>query len=167
MPTTLPFVFRSSDDRIGSDGISSTAERLDGLLVIDEAQLRVQWRRSRKIERVGLTEVRTDTETDPVGEVLIDLTRLGSAQMRRVWLRWPPGWYVALTARDLKVLEPLARTGGIPLDHPAELLLPVRRKMLDLAREFVAELNLAVADRILARAEESRLLPPNLERNAD
>jgi hypothetical protein len=57
----LPFFLRRSREVVSAEEITSTAERIDGLLRLDGEQLIVQWRVAREIDRVG-QEIRTDHE---------------------------------------------------------------------------------------------------------
>jgi hypothetical protein len=157
----LPFTLTRSDSVVGEE-IVSTTERVHGLLRLDGERLVLQWRVSRSTQRVG-SEIRTDRETEPVREVEIPLAALAGATVRWVWWRWPPGRYLALTGADLRAFEEAARTGGLQLDHPAELLVQVRRADFLAAREFAGELDLAIADRALRAAEAARPLPPGAE----
>jgi hypothetical protein len=61
--------------------------------------------------------------------------------------RWLLGFgaRLVLQAADLRAFDVLAGPEGLKLDHPAELVLRLRRKDLLTAEEFAAELALAVA----------------------
>ena len=65
-----------------------------------------------------------------------------------------------LRASDLRAFEEVAGEGGLRLDHPAELLLDLRRADLLPAEEFAAEVALAVAERALGEVEDVPRLPP-------
>jgi hypothetical protein len=154
----LPFTFSRSHDVIGKKEITSTTERVDGLLLLSGDQLVIQWRLARNTDRVG-QEIRTDRELEPIREVVIPISALAGAQVRWAWLAWPPGHRLVLTAADLRAFEQIAGTGGLSLDHPAELTVHVRRSDRLAAREFVSELELAVAEIALQAAEH----PPQIE----
>ena len=131
---------------------------MHALLRPDGDELHIQWRVARKTERVGW-QIRTDTEVEPVREVTVPLSAVGGATVRRRW-RWPPGIYVVLTAADLRAFEEVAGAAGLSLDHPAELALRLRGADLELGHEFVGELELALAERALAAAEDKGQLRP-------
>jgi hypothetical protein len=138
----LPFVIHRKHDVVGVE-ITSTKETVHGLL-------RVGW------------QIRTDTEVEPVREVTVPLSAVGGATVRRRW-RWPPGIYVVLTAADLRAFEEVAGAAGLSLDHPAELALRLRGADLELGHEFVGELELALAERALAAAEDKEQLRAGAE----
>ena len=58
-----------------------------------------------------------------------------------------------LQAADLHAFRALAGEAALLLDHPAELVLDLRRGDRAVAREFVAELDLALAEAALQAAE--------------
>jgi hypothetical protein len=155
----LPFVLRRAHDVIRAGEITSTREQLHGLLRLDGDGERVvvQWSVARETSRVG-REIRTDRELGPVREVVVPLASIAGARLRRVWRRWPPGRggdLLVLTAADLRAFEGLAGGEGVPglvLEHPAELTVELRRQDREAAREFVAELELALAEQALGRA---------------
>jgi hypothetical protein len=160
MPVTvaLPFVLRRSDDVITDAGITSTSESVHGLVRLDGEQLVVQWRAARAVERVG-REIRTDRDVDPVREAAVPLAGVAGAAVRWRWRAWPPGPVLVLTAADLRAFEALVGAAGLRSEHPAQLVLPLRRADLGAARAFAAELEMAVADRMLRDAEASGRLP--------
>lgn len=154
----LPFFLSRSDDVIGWE-ITSTTETVHGLLLLDGPRVIIQWRVGRQTDHIG-TEIRTDREVDPVQEVVLPLGEIATATVRAS--RWP--WSrlrLVLTAADLRTFEQVTGMGGLRLDHPAELVLRVRRGDRTLAWEFVGELQLALAELALnrAEAEASEALP--------
>jgi len=155
-PSALPFTLRRSDTSYGMEEFVTTTESVVGLLRLDDDRLVVQWRRSRSTQRMG-TVMRTDRDVEHVREVVIPLAALAGATVRWIWWRWPPGLHLVLTAADLVAFEEIAGGGGLRLDHPAELVLRIRRTDGDAARMFAGELELAVADRALRDAERPRL----------
>jgi hypothetical protein len=154
----LPFFLKRSDDVIARGSFTSTSETVHGLLRLEGEQLVVQWRIARSTDHVG-SEIRTDREVTPVREVVIPLAALGGARVRASWWPWSAG-RIVLTAADLVAFEAVAGETGLRLDHPAELVFRVRRADLDLAREFVGEVDMALADRALQAAQEPGQLPP-------
>jgi len=154
----LPFVLRRKQDTVGMTEITSMTETVHGLLRLEGDQLRIQWRRGRSTERVG-SQIRTDWELEPVREVVVPLAALAAARVRWSWRRWPPGSRLVLTAADLQAFERVAGDGGLRLDHPAELELNVPRKQIAVAREFAAELELALSELALLAAEHEARLP--------
>jgi hypothetical protein len=155
----LPFVLRRSSDVVGGSEITSTRETIHGLLRLDGDRLHIQWRVARSTDHVG-TEIRTDKQVEPVREVVLPLSAVAGAAVRRRW-RWPPGRYLVLTAADLRAFEEVAGVAGLSLDHPAEFELRLRAEDREAGNEFVAELELAVAERELAAAEGQPLPPPS------
>jgi hypothetical protein len=118
----------------------------------------VQWRLDRKTERYGW-EIRTETELEPVREVVLPLGAIAGAAVRAgAWHR-VMGPSVVLTARDLRAFEEIAGSAGLRLDHPATLRLNIPRNQIQTAREFVADLNLALAQQDLRLIEEPSRAP--------
>jgi hypothetical protein len=148
----FPFTLRSDDSVVGSALITNTEETTHGLLRYGEDGLRVQWRSSRATQHMG-DEIRTDREIDPVQEVHVAPSALAGAAVRWLWNRWPPGLYLVLTGADFRAFEGLAGVSGLKLDHPAQLVVPIRRGQRLPAREFAVEIELALADRAIRRAE--------------
>jgi hypothetical protein len=148
----FPFTLRTDDSVVGAALITSTRETTHGLLRFGEDGLRVQWRSSRATQHVG-DEIRTDREIDPVQEVNVAPSALAGAAVRWLWNRWPPGRYLVLTGADFRAFEGLAGISGLRLDHPAQLVVPIRRAQTLPAREFAVEIELALADRAIRRAE--------------
>jgi len=161
MPYTavLPFFLRRSNDVVGITEITSTSERVHGLLRLEGDRLVVQWRVARETERVGM-EIRTDHEVEPVREVVVPLAALGGAEVRATGLRRLLGPQVVLTAADLRAFEEIAGATGLRLAHPAALKLRILRSDHLLAQEFAGELNLAVAEHALRQVEEPDYLSP-------
>lgn len=101
LPAALPFQMRRSHDVYGVAEITSTTERIHGLLRLEREHLVVQWRIARQTERVG-SEIRTDHEVEAVQEVVLPLNALGGSVVQRV--RWPWPWTprLVLRASDLR-----------------------------------------------------------------
>ncbi|CAN5711656.1 hypothetical protein BH23GEM8_BH23GEM8_01450 [soil metagenome] len=148
LPAALPFQMRRSHDVYGVAEITSTTERIHGLLRLEREHLVVQWRIARQTERVG-SEIRTDHEVEAVQEVVLPLNALGGSVVQRV--RWPWPWTprLVLRASDLRAFEEIAGAAGLRLDHPATLVLGIQRRESLAALEFSAELNLEVAEHLL------------------
>lgn len=154
--SALPFVLRREHGVVSRGEVTSTRDEIHGLLRFDGERLVVQWRAVREISRVG-REIRTDTELVPIREVSIPLSGLAGARVRRTWRRWRPNEVLVLTASDLRAFGELAAEDGVPglvLEHPAEIVLELRRADQALAREFVSELKLAVSEHLLHALEE-------------
>jgi hypothetical protein len=157
----LPFVVRREHGVIAGREITSTRDEIHGLLRLDGDRVVVQWRAARETSRVG-SEIRTDRELAPVRDVALPLAGIASARVRWEWRRWPPRRVLLLTAADLRAFEALGSEPGVPgaglvLEHPAELTLDLRRRDREAARAFVAELELALAERALRAAEQDAL----------
>lgn len=151
----VPFLLRRTNQVVGLS-ITTTRETVHGLLRLEGERLHIQWRIAKSTEHVGM-EIRSDKEVGPVREVVIPLTAIAGATVQWRW-RWPPGPYLVLTAADLRAFEEVAGAAGLNLDHPAELVLRLRRSDRELAGEFVGDLELALAERAIAAAEAPPLL---------
>jgi hypothetical protein len=125
--------------------ITSTKETVYGLLRLDGDRLFIQWRIARTTDRMG-GEIRSDQELEEVREVSIPLEGVAGAAVRRRWWEWPSPPRLVLTAADLRAFEDVTSEGGMTLQHPAELVLRLRRRDRLAAEEFTAELSLAVAE---------------------
>ena len=150
--TALPFVLHREHGVINGGEVTSTRDQLHGLLYLNGEQLIIQWRTSREISRVG-REIRTDREMTTIREVALPLSALAGANIRRVWRRWRFGEALVLTAADLRAFDVLIGEGDLPglvFEHPAEMVLEVRREDQNLVREFVSELRLAISEQLLA-----------------
>ncbi len=158
----LPFVLRREQGVISGREITSTRDEIHGLLRLDVDRLVVQWSASRETSRVG-REIRTDRELAPVREVVIPFDAIAGAHLRWEWRRWPPRHVLVLTAADLRAFQSLAGDTdgpGLVLEHPAELTVALRGRDRAAAREFVAELELALAEHALRLAEEHAAIGP-------
>ena len=155
----LPFFLRRSNDVVGVMEITSTQERVHGLLRLEEDRLVIQWRVARETERVGM-EIRTDHDVEAVRELIVPLSAIGGAEVRARGWRRLLGPQVVLTASDLRAFEEITGAAGLKLAHPAALALRILRSDHLLAQEFAGELNLAVAEHALRQVEEPDYLPP-------
>lgn len=174
----LPFVLHRDSAIVSRHEVTSTQDHIHGLLYLDGEQLVVQWRTRREVSRVG-DEIRTDHELTPVREVAVPLAGLAGARVRRVWRRWWFGEALVLTAADLTAFDRLTGEGDLPglvLEHPAEMVLEVRRSDRNLAREFVSELRLAISEHLLAsyetemqtqRLQYQDLMPPEIQEETE
>ena len=128
--------------------MTSTTERIHGLLRLDGESLVIQWRLTRETQTLG-AEIRTDEEMEPVKEVVVPVGALAGSVVRRPW--WSLGLQLrlVLTAADLQAFDVLAGEAGLKMDHPAELVLRLRRRDVLAAQEFSAELAMALAERAL------------------
>lgn len=157
----VPFVIRRSHSVVSGPEITAVREDSHGLLRLEAGRLVAQWSTARESSRVG-REIRVDRSLGPVEEVSVPLAGLASARVRWRLLPWPPRWQLVLHAADLQAFRALAGEAGLLLEHPAELVLELRRSDRGVAREFAAELDLALAEVALAAAEgEGRPLPPD------
>jgi diadenosine tetraphosphate (Ap4A) HIT family hydrolase len=151
-PAALPFLIQRQDTVVRDGEVSETVEDAHGLLRLERARVVVQWSTAREVTRVG-REIRTDRELGPVREAVLPLVHLAGVELKRRWWRWPASWRLVLRAADLRAFEALAGDAGLVLEHPAELTLDLRRSDLPAAYEFVQDLELALADDMLASAE--------------
>jgi hypothetical protein len=155
---SLPFVLTRRKDVYTDTAMTTTKERVHGLLRLEGEHLRIQWRVGRTTERYGATEVRSDDEVEPVQEVVVPLEHVAGAVVRqRWWERWT-GPRLVLTGRDLRAFEGMAGVDGLQLSHPAELTLRLRRGDGLAASEFAGELEMAVAERSFGGGSGDRAL---------
>lgn len=151
----LPFVLRRSSDVIAEAGITSTQETVHGLLVLRGDHVVIQWRIDRQIDRIGPV-IRSDHEADPVREVVVPISGLASARMRSEWWQlFGRKRRLVLSASDLRTFEALAGPDGLPLSHPGEFVVDIRIADRGAAREFASEVDLALAEQALRRAEDT------------
>lgn len=148
--SALPFTMRRSTDVISGPEITTTDETVHGVLRLAGDQLIIQARLTRSVSRVGST-IKTDSEIDPVLELSIPVVSLASASVRSSW--WRRRLRLSLVAADLRAFETLAGQTGLKLEHPAELVVNVRRQDHADALEFASELELAIAERALTQLE--------------
>ncbi|MBT8405281.1 MAG: hypothetical protein KJP18_15565 [Gemmatimonadetes bacterium] len=164
----LPFQLKRSEDEYTSRQMITRVEQVHGLLVLDGERLVVQWRRALSTQKLG-SGMKTEREVDAVEEVVLPLSAVAGARVPDdLWSRWfRPR--VVLIAADLKAFDRFAGGEGLELEHPAELVLSIRRRDRLRAVEFAAELELAVAqmsaDRPLGaghseRGDRETLRPP-------
>lgn len=149
---TLPFELTTDHQVIAEGSVTQTEERRHGVLLLERAQMVVQWRVEREISRIG-SEIRTDVERAGMREVAIPVAMLGDARVRYRGRWWWRRGELVITARDLLAFDPLAGDDGFTFDHPAELVLPIRATDDALAHEFASEVELAIAELALAAAE--------------
>lgn len=141
----VPFFLKRSEDVFSASTVTSTTETVHGLLRLDGDRLVVQWRLGRRTERVGTLEVSSDTEYEEVREEVVPLASVAGARVREPWWLFWSGPRLVLRAADLQAFDAIAGPEGLRLDHPAELVLRLRRKDRLAAEEFSAELALALA----------------------
>jgi hypothetical protein len=157
-PAAVPFVIRRVQSVVAALSVTETREDSHGLLRLEPGRLVAQWSTARATTHVGM-EVRTDRTLGPVHEVALPLWALAGARVRWRLLAWPPRRQLVLRAADLRAFEALAGEAGLLLEHPAELVLDLRGGDRATAREFVADLELALAEAALEEAEASDRLP--------
>jgi hypothetical protein len=151
--SVLPFHLSRSDDVVSFAEVFSTSEKIHGVLRLEAEALVVQWSTARETQRVGLV-IETERTLAPVREVRLPLAALGGASLARPLWRWPPlGTVLRLRAADLHAFAALAGEAGLVLEHPAELTLGIQRRDRTLAREFAAELEMALAEQALGALE--------------
>ena len=147
---SLPFVLKRSKDAMTSTSISTTKETAHGLLRLEGDKLVIQWRLARTTERFTLDAMSSDEEFEEVKEIVVPLSGVAGAVVRRRWWEFFRAPRIVLRASDLQAFEALAGENGLRLAHPAEIVLPVRRRDRLAAEEFAAELELKVAQHGLA-----------------
>jgi len=144
-------------------GYTSTKEIIHGLVRLDGDHVTVQWRLARRTERVGALSMDSDEELEAVREVVLPLAGIAGAVVRRS--RWWPlsAPVLVVRAADLTAFEGVTGAEGMRLDHPAELVVRLRRRDVLAAEELAAELELALAERALPGAAENPALSPGAE----
>ena len=157
----LPFNLRRSQDVLGSAEMTTTTERVHGLLRLDGDRLLIQWRLTRQTQTLG-SEIKTEEEMEPVREIVLPLRAIAGARVRRPWWLFGAGLRLVLTAADLQAFDELAGEGGLKLAHPAEVVLRLRKRDALTAEEFTAEVTLALAEMSLPAADRPEMLasPP-------
>ena len=155
---TLPFTLRRSKYSFASSSMTTTTEKVHGLLHLEGDELTVQWRLARTTQYLGGESQHTDEDIEAVREATIPISAMAGALVRRPWWRFWSGPRIVLLASDLQALEAVAGKDGLRLAHPAKLVLTVRRSDALAAAEFAAELEIAVAEGALARSHEKRRL---------
>jgi hypothetical protein len=155
---TLPFLVRRSSDVITRMSVTSTTETVYGLFRLEEQRVVVQWRLHRSTDQVGM-QVRTDAEVGEVREIAIPLAAVGGALLRRPWWAFGRRLTLVLTANDLQAMDALTGAAGLQLAHPGQLEVRIRPSDYDLAREFVADLALAIGEHELRLASGSQTTP--------
>ena len=151
-PESVPFVVRWENGVVQGVSVMATVEVSHGILRVEGGQVVAQWSMARETSRAG-RETRVDYEQGPVREVELPLSGLAGARVRWRVLPWPPRWQLVLRASDLRAFEHLADELRLPLAHPAELVLDLRWSDRGVAREFAADLSLALADEAVRLAE--------------
>ena len=73
---TLPFTLRRSTDEFTMLGMTTTTEKVHGLLRLEGEEVTVQWRLNRTTDHLGGAKYHTDEEIEPVREVTIPLSAL-------------------------------------------------------------------------------------------
>jgi hypothetical protein len=143
----LPFTLRRSSDTMSNTSVTTTTETAHGLLRLEGESLVIQWRLARKTDHVGAMNISSDEEFEAVQEVVVPLSGVAGALVRRGWLQWFTAPRIVLRASDLQAFEAVTGEDGLRLGHPAEIVLKLRRSDVLAAEEFAAELELAVAQR--------------------
>lgn len=149
----VPFHLVRGQDQFTASTVTSTKEVIHGLLRLEGERLVFQWRVARHTDHIGAATMRSDDELEAVRELVVPLSGMAGAELRRRW--WIP-WgapRLVLRAADLRAFEEVAGEGGLRLDHPAELVLSLRRADRLAAEEFAAEVALAVAELALGSRE--------------
>jgi hypothetical protein len=166
---TLPFQLSTGHQVIAGGTVTNTEERRNGVLRLEGYTMVVQWRVEREVQQIG-AEIRTDTERAGMREVPVPVRLLGDARLRTRGRWWWRSWELVLTARDLIAFDRLASDDGFEFEHPAELVLPVRDRDVELARDFASEVELAIAEEALAAAQRLSAptvpaMPPSTDRD--
>jgi hypothetical protein len=156
----LPFLLKRGSETFSGTGMTTTKETVHGLLRLEGDTLTMQWRVGRKTEYVGALEMSQDQEVEAVREIVVPLRAVAGAVVRYRWWHRIIGPQLILAAADLSAFEEVAGKGGLSLDHPAELVLRLRRSDRLAGEEFSAELALAIAELGLTKGETFPPLEP-------
>ena len=148
----VPFVVRREQGTVRGFSVTATTEVTHGLLRLVAGRVVAQWSTARETSRAGW-EISVDHERLPVQEVELPLEGLAGARIRWRLLPWPPRWQLVVHAADLRAFERLAGALRLPQSHPAELVLDLRAVDRVAAREFAADLTLALAEEAVRLAE--------------
>jgi len=149
---TLPFSLARKEDEYRTGSVTTTRETVHGVLHLEGDVLRISWRRAVRTDHYGTLDIRSDKEVEEVREVEVSLPALGRASLREPqWLKRFRSSRLILTAQDLRAFEPVTGPEGLGLDHPARLELRIAPRDRLEAAEFVAEFELALAERLLGQ----------------
>lgn len=160
----LAFTVKYGTDVMEGSSVTSTVERVHGLLRIEGRRLTVQWRTRTTTDVVG-SRISSEEKVDELREVSVPLAALASAAVRHPWPRWLRRPWLEITASDLRAFESLVGTGGIGRIHPAQIRLTLERVDRWAAEEFVGDLLLAMAEgEALPPAGATAALPPSAPR---
>lgn len=154
----VPFLLERGSDVLSGGGMTTTRETVHGLLRLHHDTLTVQWRVGTTVEHVGM-EMSTESDVGPVRETVVPLASISGAHMSAGWRSRLLAPRLVLTAADLTAFEALAGPDGLRLEHPAELVLPLRRADRLAGEEFCAELELALAERMVEGPTSTSRLP--------
>jgi len=147
---TLPFSMSRKQDEYRTGSVTSTRETVQGVLHLEGAVLRITWRRAVRTDHYGAMDMRSDQDVEEVRHVELPLTALGRAWLREPrWLRRFRGSRLVLTATDLRAFEGFAGPEGLGLEHAGRVELRIAREDRLEAAEFLAELEMAQAQRLL------------------
>lgn len=157
----LAFTVKHGTDVMEGMSVTSTVERVHGLLRIEGSRLVVQWRTRTTTDIMG-ARITTEEKVDELREVAVPISALASAVVRHPWPRWVRKPWLEITAADLRAFEALVGARGIGRIHPAQLRLTLERADRWAAEEFVGDLMLAMAQGEALPAGTSRdALPPS------
>lgn len=152
---TLPFRVQRSSDVVSGLSVTTTTETVHGLFRLEEQRIVVQWRLHTSTDEVG-AQIRTNTAVGEVHEIAIPLAGVGGAMLRRPWWGFGRRLTLVLTANDLQAMDALAGAGGLQLAHPGQLEVRISPADRDLAREFIADMALAVSEHEMRLAAGSQ-----------
>lgn len=153
-PATLPFSLSRTQSQYRTASVTSTTEKVQGVLHLESGVLRITWRRAVVTESYSSLDMKTDEDVEEVREVELPLTALGRAWLREPrWFRRFRGSRLILTATDLRAFESFAGPEGLGLEHAGRVELRIAREDRLEAAEFLADLEMAQAQRLLEAGE--------------
>ena len=95
--------------------MTTTTEKVHGLLHLEGDEVTVQWRLARKTDYLGGDETHTNEEFEAVQKATIPISAISGANVRRPWWRFWSGPRIVLLASDLQALEAVAGQDGLRL----------------------------------------------------
>lgn len=134
-PEPVPFrVSMPGSDTLGLEGARSVSVRVEGLLRVEGASLRVEWRIVRHVEQVSLTSIDVNDESTPIESIDIPIDEIADARLTGGW--WAPR--LRMRARKLDAFD------GVPGAGPGTIMLRIARRDRRLATTLADALAVGV-----------------------
>lgn len=154
----LPFVQQRLHQDYSGPDYTTTSETVHGIIRLDGDVLRLQWRISREINKFNKYGAghSSDSQQEAIREIEIPLEKLSGARIKRIWYRVPPKEVLLITTSDLQTFSKFTiedKVPGLASDHPAELVLEIRRSDRKRWHVFCSALRFAISEQMLASME--------------